>query len=416
MKSGNVLTRLHAELKRRGVLTVIIPYLVVAWLCIEVTSVVAPILLLPDWVASIVFVIAVSAFPVAFYISWFFEWTDTGVHRTPDRAEVEMQSLTKRHWTGLLLTLSLAIFLGVLSYNYIKPEGPSDNDYPSENKLINLGLPTTKILGLDKEYHYLGSAINNELVEYLGHQEQLQVMTPVADSDISLPMTSAPSFTLLTSLSGKGQSLTYDVTLTNSNLEPRWTKTYEFTLADVYIMKEKLASDIYAQVANGKPLSNIIQHQPKSQAYNLYLKAIAHNPDSTDCLETLEQLSSAISISPAYAPPYAARATCRLSLLEVSASDTERAAQRRQIQNDIDKALLLVTNLASNYVALAKLHEINGAFDDAIAALDKAIQLNPSLKAAYLHKANALDALGKDEEAFATRESASHLHLLHSAN
>ena len=64
-----------AELKRRNVVRVAIAYGVVTWLLIEITATTFPMLKLPEWAATLVFVFLMIGFPVAIIFAWAFENT-----------------------------------------------------------------------------------------------------------------------------------------------------------------------------------------------------------------------------------------------------------------------------------------------------------------------------------------------------
>jgi hypothetical protein len=72
---------LIAELKRRNVFRVGVAYAIVAWLLIEVASVVLPALHLPDWALTLLVVLIVAGFPLALIVAWAFELTPEGIKR-----------------------------------------------------------------------------------------------------------------------------------------------------------------------------------------------------------------------------------------------------------------------------------------------------------------------------------------------
>ncbi len=80
---------LIAELKRRNVFRVGVAYAIVAWLLIEVASVVLPTFNAPDWVMQVFTFLVILGFPLALVIAWAFELTPEGFKRekTVDRAE-----------------------------------------------------------------------------------------------------------------------------------------------------------------------------------------------------------------------------------------------------------------------------------------------------------------------------------------
>ena len=100
------------ELKRRNVFRVGAAYGVVAWLLIEVTATVFPILKLPDWSVTLVTVFILIGFPLALILAWAFEITPEGIKREKDVDR--SQSIT--HLTGrsidYLIIAALVLALG----------------------------------------------------------------------------------------------------------------------------------------------------------------------------------------------------------------------------------------------------------------------------------------------------------------
>ena len=84
------------ELRRRNVIRVSGLYIVVSWLCIQVTIAVEAALKLPDWSSSLVAVLLGLGFFVVCAMTWAFELTNEGLKRTgaapsgekPDKAKI----------------------------------------------------------------------------------------------------------------------------------------------------------------------------------------------------------------------------------------------------------------------------------------------------------------------------------------
>ena len=72
---------LIAELKRRNVFRVGAAYVIVAWILIEVASVVLPTFEAPEWVMKVVIFLAALGFPLALVVAWAFELTPEGIKR-----------------------------------------------------------------------------------------------------------------------------------------------------------------------------------------------------------------------------------------------------------------------------------------------------------------------------------------------
>jgi TolB-like protein/tetratricopeptide (TPR) repeat protein len=88
------------ELKRRKVIRVAIVYAVAAWLLIEVSATIFPMLRLPEWTATFVTVLVMIGFPLALILAWAFELTPGGIRReeqTADSPNAKPESNSKQY-------------------------------------------------------------------------------------------------------------------------------------------------------------------------------------------------------------------------------------------------------------------------------------------------------------------------------
>ena len=70
---------LFAELNRRNVLRVGLAYLALGWLVTQVTTTVAPMLHLPDWVGPVVLWIGIIGLPFVVMFAWVYVLTPEGL-------------------------------------------------------------------------------------------------------------------------------------------------------------------------------------------------------------------------------------------------------------------------------------------------------------------------------------------------
>jgi ketosteroid isomerase-like protein len=75
---------LFSELRRRNVFRVALTYAVIAWLVIEIASVLLPLVDAPESIITAFVVLLALGFAVAVFISWAFEMTPEGLKRTQD--------------------------------------------------------------------------------------------------------------------------------------------------------------------------------------------------------------------------------------------------------------------------------------------------------------------------------------------
>lgn len=97
------------ELKRRNVVRVAIAYAVAAWLALQVTDTVVPILDLPEWISRAVLLLLAVGFVIAIIVAWAYEVTPEGIKR--EREVDRAQSIT--HSTGRKLDFAIIAVLGI---------------------------------------------------------------------------------------------------------------------------------------------------------------------------------------------------------------------------------------------------------------------------------------------------------------
>ncbi|MBW2579181.1 MAG: adenylyl cyclase, partial [Deltaproteobacteria bacterium] len=100
---------LMTELKRRNVFRVGVAYGIVAWLLIEVASVILPTFKTPEWVMQAFTTLVILGFPLALIVAWAFELTPEGIKRETDVDPAE----SVRHSTGRKLDFAIIGLLAV---------------------------------------------------------------------------------------------------------------------------------------------------------------------------------------------------------------------------------------------------------------------------------------------------------------
>jgi CHASE1-domain containing sensor protein len=74
-------------MKRRKVLRAAFFYMVMCWLLLQITDVVAPILDLPAWVAKLIFLLLLCGLPITLILAWEFDLTSLGIYREKSLVE-----------------------------------------------------------------------------------------------------------------------------------------------------------------------------------------------------------------------------------------------------------------------------------------------------------------------------------------
>ena len=84
------------ELRRRRVLRMTVIYVVAAWVAVQVASEAFPALNIPEGAIRYVWVAVLIGFPFAVLFSWKYDFTASGIRRTPAAHEDEAIEQTVR--------------------------------------------------------------------------------------------------------------------------------------------------------------------------------------------------------------------------------------------------------------------------------------------------------------------------------
>ena len=105
--------RLFTELRNRNVIRGAIAYAALAWLVVEVGSVVLPAFSAPEWVLRALIILVAAGFIPALVLIWRYEWTPDGVMTESDAeaAGTDSQFRTRRVDAAIIAVLGLALAL-----------------------------------------------------------------------------------------------------------------------------------------------------------------------------------------------------------------------------------------------------------------------------------------------------------------
>src|SRR6187200_2470504 len=111
------------ELKRRHVDKVALAYAVVAWLLIEIASILLPAFDAPAWVMQTLIILLALGFIIAVLISWSFEMTPEGLKRTAEVTPGEVLPYwSKRKFATFVISIAVIAF-GLLAYQLLRSKG-----------------------------------------------------------------------------------------------------------------------------------------------------------------------------------------------------------------------------------------------------------------------------------------------------
>lgn len=368
---------LFEELKRRRVFTASAAYIVVGWVIIEAASVLIPTLLLPEWSLRLVTVLVLLGFPIAVALSWIFDITTKGVERTSsvsDDAESEIQPLPSK---------KAAASVAVLPFETLSQEEDEQ----------------TFALGLSTEIHTM--LANHNQLEVISRRALAGRSREEAESMIAqLGVRYVLSGSVLFS-QGRARII---AELDDATIGTQiWSERFEEDMSAGFGLFTKISESVVAAFGVEHFRAELLtarQSDPTNlDAWQLVQKARARLLESdpkafTDSKKWLEQ---AIEQAPEYA---GAQATLSFAIAErvINASSENEKEDLKQAQDLIQKAVQSHPNDPYVLKMAGMVFTSTGDPSQAIATLDRAVDLTPFDFGAWGYLGWPLTARGRQDD------------------
>ena len=179
------------ELKRRNVVKVAVTYAIVAWLLVEIASTLLPTFEAPQWVVQTIILIILLGFPLAVIFAWAFELTPEGLKKTEDvHPEKSITHKTGQKINYMIigvLAVALAIAVGLnfidVDRSVVEP-GTADETgtvEAGENPPLITDRPSIAVLPFtnmsdDIEQGFIADGLTEDLITALAQQNSLFVI------------------------------------------------------------------------------------------------------------------------------------------------------------------------------------------------------------------------------------------------
>ena len=386
-RHSGLLNRLH----ERGVLRVAASYGVIAWLALQIASVVLDPLGLPKWVMTALIIAAAVGFPLAVALAWFVELGQHGIERDQAADGIARPSARGvRHYADVIVIGVLVVAVTVLLVRQSDLGKPK----PPENPAIAV-LPFANLSG-DPEQEYFSDGLAEEMLDRLGRVPGLRVTARSSsfgfkgrDVDVKDVAERLGVTTVLEgSVRRDGRRLKLNARLIDgSSGQQVWSGSFDREVSDIFAVQAELASAIVNAIvpaARGEVIDFATPPTTDLKAYDLYLLArtqlAMRTPESIQ--KSVELMEQALALDPNFARAHAHLAA---SLLFKRAYDSNSAAEdalMRRAETSIHRALALDPNLSEAYDAQGNLLSITGR-PGAEEAYRRAIELNPNNASAW---------------------------------
>ena len=361
-------------------------YAIVGWLLIEVSSVIAPALNLPDWAISLVVFFVILGFPLALILSWAYELTPDGMKKSHEVEAKESISQTTGRKLDFAIIGALVLALGFVVYNYVLEDG----EEPAGVLPNSVAVLPFENLSPDPDNAYFAAGMHEEILNQLVTLRNLSVISRTsvvryADSGLSIPEI-ANELNVQTIMEGSvryaGNRVRIAAQLIDAETDEHlWSDVYERDLTDVF----GIQSDIAMNVANALAAEFSLEEQERieriptdsPEAYDLYVKA-----GQVGIEVGLAYLDQAIDLDPDFALAYVRRGWYRsfglVSDLRPGETLADRRAQESSARQDLEKAVELDPDTGLAYAVLANIHVRNWRGAEAQSVYERALRLLPN--------------------------------------
>jgi TolB-like protein len=411
------LKNFFAELKRRNVYKVAIAYAVVAWLLIQVGSILFPTFEAPGWVMKVFVTIVAAGFPIALVIAWAFEMTPEGMKRTENLSPNEhIPQWSGRKFTALIVTIVL-LATGLLMFQLVR----SKSTFPAEAQITTASTPSQKSIAVlpllnesgDPGDEYFSDGLSEELISALAQIRELKVIGRSSSFRFKdkkeESKTIGEKLGVSTLLEGtvrkQGDKVRIVAELVNAadGIE-LWSRSFDRELKDIFAVQAEIAGAVAASLELtllGTHDGSVKNAATKSvEAHNAYLQGHFYfqRRNLDDYRTSVGFFDQATRLDPDYALAYAERSEAWTWIAD-QGSEKQKEAWATAAK-DAEKAVAIDPHLAEAHAALGWVRffaEWN--FAEGPAELRRAKQLSPGNPTANDLLARVVVYLGNFSEA-----------------
>jgi adenylate cyclase len=374
--------RLWEELRRRRVIRATIVYAVVAWILIQVASVVLPAFNLPEWSLKLVVVLAALGLPIAIVMGWMFDVSASGLKRTPPAA----------------LAPQVPLSADTPAPAAAGPAAGSPKPAPSEasERRTVAVLPFVNMSG-DAENEYFSDGISEEILNLLAKLPQLKVASRTSTfhfkgKDVSIPVVARElgvSAVLEGSVRRAGDHVRITAQLIDADSDSHlWSETYSREMKDVFAIQDDIAHSIVDALEvkltpqERRSIQFVATSDPEAYDYYLRGRSYMYSMARRDYEHAIRMFEQAIQVDSKYALAYAGIADAYSHLyryMEATHQNVDRANRASE------QAVVLDPESAEAHASRGLALFISEKYDEAEREFDRATSLNSNLFEAWYY-------------------------------
>ena len=372
------------ELKRRNVYKAGIAYSIVAWLIVQVASIIIPIFEAPPIVMKVLLFLLIVGFPINLVFSWIYDVTPEGLKKT-ENLENEFQTTvikSSRLNKVILSSLTLVAVMFIINLFVVK-----------QMVIIDVGEKSIAVLAFTdmspkKDQEYFSDGISEELLNLLSKIPEVRVMSRTSSfsykgkdaTSVEIGEKLNVSYILEGSIRKAANKVRISAQLINAiDGSHIWSETFDHVLDSIFDIQDEIALKVIKQLktelVDGIPKSSIVD----VDAYNLYLQAkhLVHQNTKIAYITAEEMIKKSIEIDSTYGMSWSLLADIyHTSIYNFSIYEYEIGTPLGIKASK--KAIELDPTSAKGYATLSSFQELNWNFDQSAENLKKALELEPN--------------------------------------
>jgi TolB-like protein/Flp pilus assembly protein TadD len=405
------------ELQRRHVWRVTGVYLVAAYAVVQGAATIFPLLNIPNWVATIVVIIAALGLPVAILLAWVFDITPQGLRKTPDAApvaEIPLEQQLEAHrrrfaaravgFVGVGILVALVGFAAFANYTEIGKARPGAGE-----RIESVAVLPFRDLSANRDQEYFADGVAEELLNRLAQIEGLRV--PARTSSFAFKGRDLPINTigdrlrvqavLEGSIRREGDNLRVTAQLVDAKTGYQiWSNTYDRKISSVFAIQDEISEAIVSalklQFAPSTPTFEGESHGTKNaHAQDLYFKGLKAFNERTDqqLRVALQYFQQAVEADSTYALAHAGLAKTFAVL--PAFGDFAVVDALRKGSASAARAISLDPSLGEAHAALGQIAQnLEWDLTSALRSYRRAVKFSPKDATAHQWYAEALMLTG----------------------
>jgi len=403
-----MISKFVQELRNRRVFRVAAVYLGVGYAILEASSIIVPMLEMPEVIVKIILGLLTVCFPIAVVLAWVFQVTPEGIRRSPKSGE--KQSDAQKPLTGNTVIIALLIVITVLLAIPQFSKSTEDSGYKVasvDEKSIAV-LPFTPFTKTEDDQSF-ADGMHDDILTQLSKIGDLKVISRTSVMQYKETTKLIPDIArelgvvniLEGSIRRSGDKIRVVAQLINARTDEHlWAETFDRGYADIFSVQtevaKKIAKALKAQLTPQE--EKYIEAKPTENqaAAQLYLRGqLLNTADVVDKDSVASIFYKAIQLDPGFLLPYARLTRIHAYKYFDGGGEDPRPERLEMARAALDKAISIDPDAPETHLAQGYYHYYGSrSYNLALEEFSIAMEMQPNNSDLYAATAYVERRLG----------------------